>query len=460
MTVILLFPIILSVFLGSAPIVAQQSILIREEKEVGEYTSIVPNETQEEVVLIREDPEIRLLKKQAEEREEQIQKTEKAIEVLNKQLGEISKEKQTLQNQLHGLTLTEKRNAAQLSVTEGNIRIGKTTLQRLTNSIGNNEENIRLLRRVLTENYQKVNEIQLRTEEAPIVFNPTLFETLQYLEEVHRYSSSLSEHLTLLKKETNLLEENKETIAKERIALERKQKELEDRKRIYEFSIQEKKVLVNKTKNNEDLFQELLLKKQEERLKLQQELYEYESKIEYLQDPESVPKPKPGLLRIPFNSSPRVTQLFGQTSFAKANALRYGRPFHDGLDFGITSGTEIVASGDGVIVGIGNTDIVSTCQSWGKWILIEHPFGLSTLYAHLSLQKVRLGQKVQTGELIGYSGNTGFSTGPHLHFGVYDAKGIEVVPYERVASSARCRGLLVPVAPLAAKLDPAEYLAF
>ena len=126
--------------------------------------------------------------------------------------------------------------------------------------------------------------------------------------------------------------------------------------------------------------------------------------------------------------------------------------------FGLPTGTQLFASADGIVIGTGNTDIVSSCQSWGKWVVIKHGFGLSTLYAHLSLVKVRLGQKVKAGELIGYSGNTGFSTGPHLHFSVYDSSGLRIVPYEQVSRNARCRGLIVPVAAQEAKLDPSKYL--
>ena len=216
---------------------------------------------------------------------------------------------------------------------------------------------------------------------------------------------------------------------------------------------------MRKTRNDEAVYQKLLNEKQEERLGLQQDIYEYESRIEYLRDPSSVPRPRKGLFRLPFDMSVQITQMFGETAFSRANALRYGKPFHDGMDFGLSSGTQLFTAADGVVIGTGNTDLMPRCQSWGKWIVIEHSFGLTTLYAHLSLVKVRLGQKVKEGELIGYSGNTGFSTGPHLHFGVYDSNGVRIVPYEQVSSNARCRGLLVPVAAQDAKLDPRKYLS-
>jgi len=57
-------------------------------------------------------------------------------------------------------------------------------------------------------------------------------------------------------------------------------------------------------------------------------------------------------------------------------------------------------------------------SGYGNNIVIDHGFGYKTLYGHLSRVKVRPGQKIKRGELIGYSGNTGLSSGPHLHYEV------------------------------------------
>ncbi len=436
-----------------------QETLVRPSEQEGAY---VPTQNGSEldsgVVLVRENPEIANLKQELDKRENHIRQTEEEIDSINEDLREIYKKKDTLESELESLSLTNRRNEAQIRVTEGRIQQGKLRVTSLDSSIGTNEGNIETLHRILVNNYQRANEFELQDSEMSIFLNPSLFEVLRSLEELERYSTSLRNQLQLLEQETKYLEENKGEVADEQITLTREQRALEDRKKIYKFSIVAKQRLVDRTKNDEAVYQKLLRDKQEERLELQQEIYEYESRIEYLYDPDAVPEPRRGLLRRPFNPVARVTQNFGETSFAKANARRYGRPFHDGIDFALPSGTELLSSAAGIIIGTGNTDLVPSCQSWGKWVLIRHAFGLTTLYAHLSLTKVRLGQRIEMGDLIGYSGNTGFSTGPHLHFGVYDSNGIRVVPYEQVSASARCRGLLVPVAATEAKLDPREYL--
>ena len=403
--------------------------------------------------------EIKGLQQEIQAREDKILKTEKEIENINTELNQIYKKKRTLEGDLKELTLTSKRNEAQIHITEDTISQGQLRLKSLNSSIEDNTENLKMLRTVLTKNYRQAAEFESRGVDVSILLVSSLFDMLRKVEEVGRYSKVLNKHLQILQSEVRSLERNKDEVIKEKDKLQQEQKELEDRKKIYQFSISNKAALVRKTKNDEKSYQKLLKEKQAERSELLQEVYEYESRIEYLRDPKSVPKPKKGLLRVPFDIPIRVTQRFGSTEFARANAYKYGKPFHDGMDFGIPSGTRLKASADGVIVGAGNTDLVPTCHSWGKWVLIKHPFGLSTLYAHLSLIKVRVGQKVNTGDLIGYSGNTGFSTGPHLHFGVYDSNGIKVVPYEQISSGRRCRGLLVPTAAQDAKFDPGKYLA-
>lgn len=87
--------------------------------------------------------------------------------------------------------------------------------------------------------------------------------------------------------------------------------------------------------------------------------------------------------------------------------------FHTGIDFTADRGTEIYATGDGVIASADNK-----ARGYGKHVVIDHGYGYKTLYAHMSRFKVRPGQKVKRGEVIGYVGSTGTSTAPHLHYEV------------------------------------------
>lgn len=87
--------------------------------------------------------------------------------------------------------------------------------------------------------------------------------------------------------------------------------------------------------------------------------------------------------------------------------------FHAGMDFASNIGTPVYVTGDGVVT------LADWKQGYGKCIIVDHGYGYETLYAHLNDYKVRYGQKVTRGEQIGEVGNTGKSTGPHLHYEVH-----------------------------------------
>ncbi len=98
------------------------------------------------------------------------------------------------------------------------------------------------------------------------------------------------------------------------------------------------------------------------------------------------------------------------------------RKFHYGMDFSAPTGTDVYATGNGVV-----SKITHNKTGYGNRIEIRHGYGYETLYAHLSGFNVKVGQKVHRGDIIGFVGNTGTSTAPHLHYEVH-VKGRKVNP--------------------------------
>jgi murein DD-endopeptidase MepM/ murein hydrolase activator NlpD len=96
--------------------------------------------------------------------------------------------------------------------------------------------------------------------------------------------------------------------------------------------------------------------------------------------------------------------------------------FHYGMDFTAPLGTDVYASANGTVVGV-----LSAQRGLGKHIIIDHGFGYSTIYAHLSNFNVRVGQKVQRGDIIGFVGSTGTSVANHLHYEI-KLNGVNVDP--------------------------------
>jgi murein DD-endopeptidase MepM/ murein hydrolase activator NlpD len=111
---------------------------------------------------------------------------------------------------------------------------------------------------------------------------------------------------------------------------------------------------------------------------------------------------------MPVRSNFRLTSGFGY----RRDPINGGRRLHAGTDFAGPRGTPIYAGGDGTVIFAGRQ------SGYGLMVEIRHPFGLTTRYAHMSRIRVSEGERVSRGDRIGDMGNTGRSTGPHLHYEV------------------------------------------
>jgi murein DD-endopeptidase MepM/ murein hydrolase activator NlpD len=112
-----------------------------------------------------------------------------------------------------------------------------------------------------------------------------------------------------------------------------------------------------------------------------------------------------------------ITSYFGQRISPYLGKLK----MHEGLDVGAPSGTPIIAPADGIVTFSGEK------AGFGKFVQVDHGYGIETIYAHNQSLSVRSGQKIKRGTLLAAVGNTGHSTGPHLHYEVR-VNGIAVDP--------------------------------
>jgi len=127
------------------------------------------------------------------------------------------------------------------------------------------------------------------------------------------------------------------------------------------------------------------------------------------EEKEALLKTIPAIMPVQNKDLSRVASGFGMRLHP---ILKY-RKMHNGMDFTAPPGTPIYATGDGKVtkVGLGS--------GYGKMVIIEHGFGYKTYYAHMSKYNTKVGSNVKRGEIIGYVGNTGLSSGPHLHYEVW-----------------------------------------
>ncbi len=229
---------------------------------------------------------------------------------------------------------------------------------------------------------------------------------------------------------------------------------LTEQKELVDQSAKDKNTLLVQTKNKESTYQQLLAERKKKKIDLEAEMSDLEDKLKTIVDASKLPRYGKGILQYPVENV-LITQYFGNTPFASKNPQVYNGAGHNGLDFGVKTGTPILAAREGTVLGTGNTDTSCSGVSYGKWVLIQHDNGLTTLYAHLSTIGVSAGEKVTKKQKIGLSGNTGYSTGPHLHFTLYASDAVQITNYK---SKVCGTNMTMPVAPRAGYLNPLSYL--
>jgi murein DD-endopeptidase MepM/ murein hydrolase activator NlpD len=111
-----------------------------------------------------------------------------------------------------------------------------------------------------------------------------------------------------------------------------------------------------------------------------------------------------------------ITQPFGPTSFWFEPPYGSYAHFHTGIDISAPAGTPVLAADDGVVLLAGGSIVNGVLVGYGNYVVIAHSDGLTTLYGHLLVIQVKVGDQISQGQMIGNEGSTGNSTGAHLHF--------------------------------------------
>ncbi|OHA40526.1 MAG: hypothetical protein A3G59_01985 [Candidatus Taylorbacteria bacterium RIFCSPLOWO2_12_FULL_47_20] len=386
------------------------------------------------------------------ERTKAIEELEKEIAGYQNQIELTKSEAESLRKAINTLEITRKKLAADISLT--NVKIGTVnlTIEELQIEISETEASILKRKESIGKGIRRINEND-HVDFVEIVFGASnLSQVLDATERMREVQTALFANIAELGLLKSSLDSKVASNEKKKTELTTLNTRLSDQKQIAEQNKKEKDELLKKTRNKESQYQQSLKEKMAIKEAFESELLEFERQLRFEMDSSKLPAIGSGVLSYPL-SNPFITQTFGMTDFAKSGA--YDGRGHNGVDFRAAIGTPITASADGKVVGTGDTDTVCPGASYGKWVLIEHGNGLSTLYGHLSLPKVSAGEAVLRGTVIGYSGNTGYSTGPHLHFTVYAADGVKIMEKK----SQVCKGTYtMPVADLRAYLNPIDYL--
>ncbi|MEI7463204.1 MAG: peptidoglycan DD-metalloendopeptidase family protein [Candidatus Taylorbacteria bacterium] len=383
-----------------------------------------------------------------------IQNLEKVIKGYQIQIDDLGSQADSLSSTIKSLQLTQKKLEANISVTKDKITTKTFEIEQLGSQIDTKENNIGDDQRVIAQSFKQLNQMG-NTDITQIIFGShSVSGALNTLEELSVMQKNIFDKISSLNKDKDQLEVNKSASEKAKSDLLSLNKQLADQRKVVLSTVSQQDSLLKQTNESETSYKKLLAQKKAEQAAFQAEINNFESQLHMLMDPLKLPSAGSSVLVWPL-SSVKITQYFGNTDFSNANPQIYNGKGHTGLDFRASIGTPVIAALSGTIIGSSNTDLVRGCYSYGQWLMIKHANGLSTLYGHLSLRSVSVGDKIATGQIIGYSGNTGYSTGPHLHFGVYASDGVQIKKFD---TSINCKGATIPVADFKAYLNPLMYL--
>jgi len=379
-----------------------------------------------------------------------ISKLEDEINQYQTQIDGLGKQKDSLNTTLKQLDLTKKKLVTNISVTQNKIDQTNLKIEGLSSQIGVKQSSITNDTDAIGLEIRQTNELEQNNFVATLLSENNFSSVWNDLDSVATVQEKIQEQITQLKQAKGELENTKQQTVDAKNQLVALKSQLSDQKKIVDQNTIEKKKLLTETKNSEANYQKLLQDNLAKEDAFEKELGDYESQLKYVLNPSSLPGS--GVLSWPLDSI-YVTQFFGKT---EAGKRLYANGTHNGVDFRAPIGTPVKAMADGIVAGTGDTDTQCVGVSFGRFILIKYDDGLASTFGHLSLIKVTVGERVTRGEVVGYSGRTGYVTGPHLHVSVYARDAVEI----KTLPSKSCPGksLTQPICPVNAYLDPMYYL--
>jgi murein DD-endopeptidase MepM/ murein hydrolase activator NlpD len=404
----------------------------------------------------------------------QIKSLEADIAAFQTQLDTLGAKKNTLQSAISSLTLSQKQLASQIQITQSKIASANLQIQELTLSIGDKETTIAANQDAIAKALRSVAEVEQTPLIAQLISSDSLGEAWQVADHAILFNRALSNDINNLRAMRTALAANRDAVTTAKASLLALQDQLTLQKRSVDANKVAQQQLLSDTKSQESNYQKLIAQKQASEKSFEQELINLQGQLNLIVHPGLLPKVGSGVLSWPFslafmnNCMQRksvfgnlfcITQYFGNTPFSTANPQIYNGGGHPGMDIAAPIGTAVEAALSGVVLATGNTDLVSGCYSYGKWVMLIHGNGINTMYAHLSEIDVTKGQVVSTGQILGLSGMTGYATGPHLHFGVYATEGTQIMTLKQFrGATIGCANATMPVATLTAYLNPLSYL--
>ncbi len=378
----------------------------------------------------------------------QIKKIQDEIKKLESQLTTTSAQKLTLQNTVKGLDLQIQKLQKSLSLTQNQISQKDKDIKTLGNNITTTEGKIDVSQSQVATTLRELDQLTEDSMVSAILGGSTLASFFEEAVSLASVRDELQNHIDDLSALKTNLSSSKKTAEQKRQELAALKNDLTDQQKGVSVVRSTQSSLLTETKNQEAQYQALIAQKKAEQASFEAELVKLAAGLGQA-DTTTAPSAQRGIIGWPL-ATVRITQYFGNTAFAASGA--YNGSGHNGIDFGASIGTPVKAVLGGVVQEV-NQGAVKYCQ-YGKWVLVKHSNGLTSLYAHLSGISVSKGQAVAAGQTVGLVGDTGYATGPHLHLTLYVSSAVTFKNYTCNSGAVA----FIPIAPLNAYLNPLKYL--
>jgi murein DD-endopeptidase MepM/ murein hydrolase activator NlpD len=330
-------------------------------------------------------------------------------------IDELSAQGNTLKRELSSIDYEVKQLDLGIRSSEVNIEKLGLELEDLDNRLATTKTEITGKREAIA---QLIKEIYQADKEGMLIQflrGKSLADTVFDLRTIEDFQNNLMVNVVELNDLVGEIDGNIRESTEKKSELKIEQQTLINRQGIAKETKTNRQNLLTLTKNQEKIYQTELTKLEKRRAETEAEIGQYEEELRIKIDPTILPGIRSGVLGFPVPGG-RITQDYGRTAFA----LRaYLNQWHNGIDIGRYLGAEIVAAESGEVIAAGNQDFFCRGVGYGNYVVIRHDNNLTTLYSHFSRYIVKKGDRVNRGQLIGYMGKTGWSTGPHLHFTVY-----------------------------------------
>ena len=303
-----------------------------------------------------------------------------------------------------------------------NLEVLALEIQKLDKNIKLHEQDIKNQKKILANLIRQINQADNITMFDVLLSKPNLSSYLNQIESLQQLQGDLTRNVSKVEQNKVQLQNNKKNREEKKILIEGQKKQLAQELDKLELEEAAKTSLLAQTQASQEEFSKIITELSQQNQNTMADIQNLQEKLK-----EELNKIDSSLARgnslfiypVPFK---KITTTFHDPTYPFRHLFQ-----HPGIDLRASVGTPVRAAGGGYVAR------VKLSRSYGNYVMLIHPGGLATIYAHLSKFKVKLGQYVQRGDLIGLSGGrpgdkgAGLSTGPHLHFEVRQG-GIPVDP--------------------------------